>query len=223
MQKNNHRPQLLLAGFMGVTLFGLIVTLLVSKQQNQPPEVAIDSPSDQSGLFPPGVLVLPEFSFLNSHGASVSNENFIGKFCVADIIFTRCSGPCAMMTQRMKHLQEAVSDVDDVQFLSLTADPNYDTQEILSKYAEKFEAQTETWHFLTGEKEMIYRFAMEGLKLAVDENDPESNDSYQDLFIHSTRFVLIDPAGSIRGYFDGRLEETETEIIEAIQSIRTSL
>jgi len=68
-----------------------------------------------------------------------------------------------------------------------------DTPEVLAAYAEKFGADTSKWHFLTGDIEVIRKLAIKGFKIAAGE----------DRSIHSTRFILVDSAGKVRGYYHG--------------------
>jgi protein SCO1 len=57
--------------------------------------------------------------------------------------------------------------------------------------------------FLTGSKAELYRVAIDDLKLAAEEIDPAQRENLNDLYIHSTRMVLVDGTGRVRGYFDG--------------------
>src|ERR1041385_6339598 len=49
-----------------------------------------------------------DFSLTNQSGGRVSLADLRGQVWVADIIFTRCPGPCARMTRQMKELQDAL-------------------------------------------------------------------------------------------------------------------
>ena len=68
-----------------------------------------------------------------------------------------------------------------------------DTPEVLKAYAAKFSADPAEWYFLTGPQAAIHRLAAEGFRLG----GMGSSD------IRSTRLVLIDRDGRIRGYYDG--------------------
>jgi protein SCO1/2 len=121
---------------------------------------------------------------------------------VADIIFTRCPGPCATMTRRMRELQDALPVDERIRLVSLTTDPDYDSPAMLAAYARRFGADPERWQFLTGTKEQLRRLAVEGLKLAVVEKPPETREQPDDLFIHSTLLVVVDARGRLRAVFE---------------------
>ena len=162
---------------------------------------------------------VPDFALTNQFGRVVTLADFRGQVWVADIIFTRCPRACAKMTREMSQLQSALPPNQPVKFLSLTADPEYDTPEVLSEYAKKFGAASERWQFLTGKKLDVYRLATKGLLLAVDEVKADERTSPEDLFVHSTRFVVVDKHGRVRGTFDGTEPSSEQKIVEAIQTL----
>jgi protein SCO1/2 len=158
---------------------------------------------------------LSDFSLTNQNGKIVSLQDLRGTVWIADIIFTRCPAQCARMSKNMATLQR---DLPNVKFVSLTADPGFDTPDILKTYAKHFDA-TDNWTFLTGTKSNVYWFAMDGLKLAVDERKPEERDNINDLFIHSKNFMLVDKKGQLRAGFEGDEPENNPAIIAAAKAL----
>jgi protein SCO1/2 len=138
---------------------------------------------------------LPDFSLTDQRGASLALADLRGKIWVADFIFTSCVTICPPMTDEMSKLQEEFS-TEDVYFVSFSVDPERDTPEVLSRYAGRYGADHKSWSFLTGEKEAIYQLAHRGFNLAAGHQGSE--------ILHSTRFVLIDKQGQVRGYYDSR-------------------
>lgn len=155
-------------------------------------------------------LQIPDAVFTDQSGKRIQLSEFAGQYWIADIIFTRCPGPCVRMTRIMAQLQDLVPEAAPVHWISLTADPAHDTPDTLARFAEKHGADTSRWSFLTGEKEDLYNFAIDGLRLAVAENDPEKTVSIEDMFIHSTMFVLVDREGMIRGWYN----EQDEKVVE---------
>ena len=76
-----------------------------------------------------------DFALTNQSGQPVTLADLRGKVWVADIIFTRCAGPCPRMTQQMKSLQDALAKDSQAKLVTLTTDPLFDTPEVLGKYA----------------------------------------------------------------------------------------
>ncbi|HEY1171167.1 MAG TPA: SCO family protein [Verrucomicrobiae bacterium] len=138
------------------------------------------------------------FSVTNQFGNVVTKESLKGKLWVANIIFTRCPGPCAEMTRQMAELQKVIPADWPVQFISLTTDPEFDSPPVMAKYADKFGADQKRWWFLTGTKKDMVTLAVGGLKLTTIEKPEGQRDIPEDLFIHSSISVLVDGQGRVR-------------------------
>ena len=144
-----------------------------------------------------------DFALTNQSGQAVTLADLRGKVWVADIIFTRCSGPCPRMTHQMQSVQDATTTVGSVRFVTLTSDPEFDTPEVLKKYPARIGVKaTERWEFLTGNKKQVYGLAIDSLKLTAIEKKPEERIDEADLFIHSTIFVVVDQQARLRGVFE---------------------
>jgi cytochrome oxidase Cu insertion factor (SCO1/SenC/PrrC family) len=106
------------------------------------------------------------------------------------------------MTRQMKELQDGLPPASQAKLVTLTTDPDFDTPTVLRAYAERFRADTNRWMFLTGTKQEIAKLAIDSLKLTAIEKKPEERESPQDLFVHSTIFVVADKQGQLRGVFE---------------------
>ncbi len=150
---------------------------------------------------------LPDFVLTNQAGQAVSLADLRGQVWVTDVIFTRCPGPCARMTRHFAELQATLPANQTIKLISLTSDPEYDTPKVLARYGERFGADSNRWWFLTGDKRQIRQLAVNDFKFVVVEKKPEERDIPDDLFLHSTWFVLVDRQGRVRGWTDsqGRL------------------
>ncbi len=143
-----------------------------------------------------------DFTLTNQDGVVTTLADLSNHVWVADIIFTRCAGPCPIMTQQMKSLQDALPADSPAKLVSLTTDPDYDSPEIMKRYGEHFGADFHRWTFLTGAKTQIGALAANGLKLSAVPVNTEDQKSPADLFIHSTIFVVVDKQARLRGVFE---------------------
>jgi protein SCO1/2 len=126
------------------------------------------------------------------------------KILVANFFFTRCPSICPKLTANIHKLQESFKKSPGyVQFLSFSVDPERDSVRALKKYADKFNIDNGNWWLLTGDKKTIYDFALNEIKLGLQ--DGEGVDSN---FIHTPKFVLMDRNRVIRGYYNG-LDSTD--------------
>ncbi|MGN6644003.1 MAG: SCO family protein [Verrucomicrobiota bacterium] len=166
-----------------------------------------------------------DFTLTNQSGATVSLADLRGHVWVADIIFTRCPGPCLRMTRQMKEIEAALPANSSAKLVSLTTDPIFDTPPVLSKYAERFSVDTNRWMFLTGTQKQIADVAIDSLKLTAVEKMPEERESADDLFIHSTIFVVVDKRGQLRGIFETGGEavdwsQSRQQILNAVKELK---
>jgi protein SCO1 len=167
---------------------------------------------------------IADFTLTNQDAGAVSLADLRGKVWVADIIFTRCAGPCPIMTRHMKELQQALPPQSSAKLVTLTTDPDFDTPAILKAYAERFGTDTNRWMFLTGTKPQIGRLAIDSLKLSAVEKRPEERDSDRDLFVHSTIFVVVDRQARLRGAFETTGEgvdpkQAKAQILAAVEQL----
>ena len=144
----------------------------------------------------PAYATLPDFSLVDQNNDPINLKNFSGKIWIADFIFTRCAGPCPILSAHMQRLQGMLSHVPEVVLVSFSVDPEYDTPEVLARYASTFSAKKDKWFFITGDREVIFDIARTSLKLSVESKTETAP------IIHSTRFVLIDETATLRGYYD---------------------
>jgi protein SCO1/2 len=146
----------------------------------------------------PTYWAVPDFDLVATSGKPLSRRDLANQVWIADFIFTHCAGTCPAMSLQMarvdRELAGKLGPGAPVRLVSFTVDPERDTQPVLDEYARKFEA-SERWTFVTGAREKIVALAVDGFKLAAGE---PSND-----FLHSSKLVLIDRQGQIRGFYDG--------------------
>ena len=132
----------------------------------------------------------------------VDAESLRGRPWVADFVFTHCSGPCPTLSANMARLQKRLPDA--VSLVSFTVDPEGDTPEVLAAYARALGARPGRWSFARLEAGQLYALMNEGFRLPIL-IDPGAAPGSRS--VHSTKFVLVDPSGVVRGYYDG-LSET---------------
>ena len=101
----------------------------------------------------------------------------------------------------MASLQEHYASDEEIQLLSHSVMPWYDTVEVLADYAKKHRINADKWNLVTGDKEAIYQLAREGY---FADGDFEKTTATED-FIHTENFVLVDKKGFIRGVYNGTL------------------
>jgi protein SCO1 len=97
---------------------------------------------------------LPDFALYNQEGAVASATQWRGKQVLLNFIFTRCpvATMCPLATHKMQQTQELAktSGVPNLELVSITLDPEYDTPGVLKAFAAARRIDTANFTFLTG-------------------------------------------------------------------------
>lgn len=150
-----------------------------------------------------------DFSFTTESNESLALDDLKGKYWIADFIFTNCTTVCLPMSANMKYLQDTTIDKGyDIQFVSFSVDPDYDSPDILTEYAADYEADLNSWTFLTGyDFDTIRELSIKSFQSPV--YAPVDGD---DQVMHGTNFFLVNPQGKVIKKYDG-VQSSNMEII----------
>ena len=179
---------------VGVVLSIVLVGLVIHQLQT-PPVMPRRPALERLALYGPA----PDFSLTERSGKPVSTRDLRGRVWIADFIYTKCKDTCPLQSRAVAALQADLKAHGDLRSVSITVDPLTDSTALLSQYADRYGADPERWLFLTGGLKDIRRIVQQGFRLSaapVDDNAPDP------VVFHSTRFVLVDRNGEIRGYYD---------------------
>jgi protein SCO1/2 len=120
------------------------------------------------------------------------------------------------MTKNMQKLNAATKDLDDeLQFISISINPQHDTPSILKRYREHYKATAFNWQFLTGKEAETHQLGIENFQIFAG-RDEESEGGYA----HSGAFTLVDKEGYVRGVYLGT---DEKQVIQLEKDIRKLL
>jgi protein SCO1 len=160
-------------------------------------------PEDEADFGP-----LPEFELTAHTGAKVTLASLRGRPLVFGALFTTCTGPCPSIAGSLRRLQDELAATDAV-IVVVSVDPDFDTPEVLARYAERMGAKPERWLFLTGPEDAVHAFVRQGLFLAVDRAPEEAEG---DPVTHDMRLLAVDRAGHRRGWYTGT-DDTQLEML----------
>lgn len=161
-----------------------------------------------------------DFEFTTQDNETLRLEDLEGQYWITDMIFTNCTTVCLPMTANMKTLQERLDEegFDDIELVSFTVDPDYDTPEVLTDYGKSYDVDFSNWTFLTGyDFDTIKEISIKSFKSPLME--PLEGD---DQVTHGTRFYLVNPEGKVVKFYDG-VDSTEMEaIVEDVKVVSES-
>ncbi len=144
---------------------------------------------------------VPSFSLTNFDGSVITEKQLDNKISIVSFIFTQCEGACPIMSENMSILQERFASSNDIQFLSITTDPDYDTLEVLNEYSSNY-SNKNNWYFLKGNIIDVIELSEKGFFLSAALLPAG----------HSTRLVLVDKQLNIRKYYEGTIESNIFEL-----------
>ena len=149
----------------------------------------------------PLITEIPSFQLENFDGTSFTEQNLDNQITVASFIFTQCEGACPIMSENMGLLQKRFSESNELQFVSITTDPDYDSKDILKEFSNKY-SNKNNWFFLRGNIDEVVELSQDGFFLSA---------SLLPLG-HSTRLILIDKDRNIRKYYEGTIDANIVEL-----------
>ncbi|MBY0275095.1 SCO family protein [Candidatus Binatia bacterium] len=167
----------------------------------------------------PVLAAVPDFTLTEASGRTVTRQDLAGHPYVVDLVFTHCGGICPTMSAAMSRLVGSTSTLPDLRFVSISVDPKNDTPEVLTAYAERFQADRTRWLFLTGDEKAIRELAIGGLKQPLADGDPAQG---EDAILHSQRFVLVDAQSQVRGTYDVRDPEAMLRLRSDLERLNAS-
>jgi protein SCO1/2 len=155
-----------------------------------------------------------DFKLSDQNGAEFGAAQMAGKVWIVDFFFTSCPSFCPLLTGAMSNLAREFREEAGLNFLSITVDPGTDTPAVLRAFAEREKLPQQRWRLLSGKIEDIVRLCEGSFKLAFGEADGTTGD-----ITHSSRLVLVDANGQIRGYFDALDAAEQTKLRAAIRAV----
>lgn len=158
---------------------------------------------------------VPDFALTEASGDPITRADLREQVWLASFIFTRCAEFCPAMMRAEVKVQRNLPVRADVKLVTFSVDPDYDTPAKLRDYAEMFEADRRLWWFVTGDKAQIYRLAIEGFRLSTMDADPVEEMP----ILHSSKLVLVDRRGTIRGYYDTQEEAEMKQLVKDVSRL----
>jgi len=167
---------------------------------------------------------VPDFRFTERSGRSVTLADLLGAPWIGVPFFVRCTGPCPGVTSDLRARLYEQLEGSGVRIVSFSVDPQLDSPEALSVYADQFDIDSERWLFLTADdEEVMHAFLRDGLKIPVA-RAPQSMDlEYADSLTHGTRLPVVDPEGRIAGWYEcalGALDEDPQLVLGQLERLR---
>ena len=199
----------------------------------------INSDNDTESIFHGDIISdarpISDFTLLTSDNNSYDfKENTEGKVTVIAFLFTNCYDICPVVTYNLRAIHETLneSQLDKIEFLTITVDPWRDNTTILEEWKQSTKSN---WTHLTVSDTQQSSSEMSALAqvwndfdvgFKIEENTTESNtsgrhhpSSYDYNIAHSTGTVLVDHEGNQRiwwGDYDWIIDLVKEDILNLV-------
>lgn len=155
-----------------------------------------------SAFVDPGDPV-PDAALVDQDKAARPISSLRGHRVALTFMYTRCPLPdfCPLMDKNFQQVQDAVKktpELRDVQLVSVTLDPEFDTPAVLKKHAQGLKADPAVWHFVTATHDEITAFA-KSFGVTAEPDTPGS------ALVHNLRTAVIDPDGRLVKAYSGNM------------------
>ena len=228
---HGQRVMIILIAALAVVLALLISVTVFLQRVTQPSSVIANSrgqtQENEKDQSLPNLGKVKDFTLTTQDEKETAWSQWKNKVVIVDFIFTRCQGPCPRMTARMAQIQKlwkfepevkSHRNEGDLKLVSISVDPDNDTPEVLRNYAKMVDADLSQWTFLRGSREQIIETATHSFRVPVEIAPVGSNEP----IMHTQKFVLVDRAGNIRGYYNGLDAEAYSKLQTDLQILLTA-
>lgn len=128
------------------------------------------------------------FKLTDQNGNKFDSGDLTGRPYVVSFFFASCPTFCRELNNELDRVNRALKDTD-IQFLTITVDPENDTPEKLNQYAQGYDAKPDRWAFLTGQKYQLKEIGEHMFNVIVDRDT------------HTDNILLVDKWGRYRDRF----------------------
>jgi len=157
---------------------------------------------------------IPNFAMIDQRGEFLQARQLQGKPFMLNFIFTRCTIPtmCPASSLRMADMQEAAREagLDDLQFVTITFDPAFDSPGILHQYAEGYSMEPENFYLLTTDEPSVVDDLLRQFGILTMDEDGTIN--------HTMATLLVDANGRVAHRKEGASWST-ADFLEAAQKL----
>lgn len=181
--------------------------------EKTPVEIVVDGEVIQDSVN----YTIPDFEFSSQADTLVSSDQLRGNILLVNFFFSSCPSICPAMNYKVQQVQNRFKGYEHFKIVSFSVDPEFDTPEVLSEYAKRYNAIDGRWYFLTGQSEKIFKMASGLFVNAMKDSTAEGG------FLHSQNLLLVDwdghirsgpdDLGNVKGAYDG-LQDVEIKALK---------
>jgi protein SCO1/2 len=167
----------------------------------------------------PRIRLAPGYSLRTGMNQVITSEDRRGKLTLYSFAYTRCAADCQYIYNNLRVIDSALAAKPQqnprLDFITITIDPDWDTQQRLSEFPLPFQPRSVTWNWLTGSTSLVQVITAKGFDLLYS---PLADGR----FVYSQRYVLVDGEGIIRSELEGP-EFTPERFVEYLEILNKEI
>jgi protein SCO1/2 len=172
---------------------------------------------DREKYFQPLDKHAPEFTLEDADGRAFTLDSLRGKVVVLHFIYASCPDACPLHADLIARVQEMINQTptrEQVQFISITTDPENDTPDVLRDYGPAHGLDPSNWVFLTSGPDRP-EHTTRNLAERFGHTFSKTEDAYQ---VHGVVTHVIDREGQWQANFHG-LEFEPTNLVVYVNAL----
>jgi protein SCO1/2 len=159
----------------------------------------------------PRMQLAPAFNLTDQNDARLTSEELRGKFVLYNFTYVNCPAPCYNLNKTMQEIQTRLSEAElgdiQVEFITISFDPDRDTSATLRTYADSIGTDTKQWRFATNTNKAL-------LKTIIGSGfETYYEDKGDGKFAFDPSFVLVDGWGIVRAEYRYHAEVSDADRI----------
>ncbi len=156
---------------------------------------------------------VPDFTLTDQNRKAISFSQLKGQVVALSFAYVRCPNPayCFRLTSNLGELKKRFSGRmgRDLVLLTIIIDPEHDQHDAIANYAKIWNADPQTWHFVTGPLPEVQRVSrMFGMEFWNDDA----------LLVHSFHTAIIDRQGKLFANLEGN-QFTSRQLGDLVQTV----
>ncbi len=146
----------------------------------------------------PRIKLAPAFALRDQNGAALTSEDLRGQLVLYNITYTGCQAPCPQTAATLREVQQRLGAINTqslpVKLVTISFDPDHDSQAALAAYANRVGADPAVWRVATGDAAALKVAIGDGFSLYYA---PQADGS----FTFDPGFFLVDGWGILRAEY----------------------
>jgi protein SCO1/2 len=168
---------------------------------------------------PTPIVTIPELQLVDQDARTRDRTAFTGRTTFVGFFFATCQGFCPFLIEGMKGVADELADLKgSVRFVALSVNPETDTPERLTQYAERRGLDTKgDWTLLTGSRDVIHGLAKKTFASQVFQRPGQDAN-----FVHSEHLYVLDEQGRLRGILNGTRTDLRRDARALVDQLRAA-